>query len=67
MYAVVIAGIDMSHDNWFPSSNIIRKVLMQLLCTMKGSLHCIKVYDCHASAIYLWKNDKLFLYLCPFY
>ena len=53
MYGVVITCSDMSHDNWSLSSNIIRKVLMQLLSKMKVSLHCIKVCDCQASAIYL--------------
>jgi len=53
MYGVVITFSDMSDNSWSLSSNIIRKVLMQLISKMKVSLHCIKVYDSQASAIYL--------------
>jgi len=45
MYGVVITCSDMSHNSWSLSSNIIRKVLMQLVSKVKVSLHCIKVYD----------------------
>ena len=52
MYGVLITCSDMSYDDWSLSSNVSRKVLMQVLSKMV-SLHCIRVYDCRASAIYL--------------
>jgi hypothetical protein len=67
MYAVVMASIDMSHDSWSRSSNIIRKVLMQLLSTIR--VHCTikSMIAMPVPFILNWGNDKLFLYLCPFY